>query len=79
MDESSTIRFITKEVVVRILNIDYERASKISLIPVWDSVNAKWAFKFLKYMEKMHISPYPISANSLDASYLKFGDKTESL
>ena len=77
MDESSTIRFITKEVVVRILNIDYERASKISLIPVWDSVNAKWTFKFLKYMEKMHISPYPISANSLDASYLKFGDKTE--
>ena len=79
LDDSQAIRFITKEVIVRVINLDYERASKISIIPVWDSSVSKWGVKFLKYMESMNVSPAPMDVNVTNAaSYFKFGNATTS-
>jgi len=78
IDSNTNVRFMTKEVLVRIVNMDHERASKISLIPVWNASAVKYEFLFMKYMENMEVSPRPQSVNTAPASYIQFGIADEN-
>lgn len=78
VDSTTNIRFLTKEVVVRVVSLDTVKVSKISLIPIWSANDLKYKFMFLRYMESMDESPKPKSVSTESASYLQFGIDGES-
>lgn len=78
VDSTTNIRFLTKEVIVRIITMNFNRASKISFIPVWNQLEAKYEFLFMKYMESLDVSPKPKRVNTDNPTYLQFGIGDES-
>lgn len=69
---SNAIKFISKEFLLRIVAYSSDEISKVSIIPVWNTSERKYTFKFMKYMGNMKTSPIPTSISMDVTNYVAF-------
>ena len=68
---SNAVRFISREATIRIVEVEAMRASKVSIIPMWNAGSNRWEFEYLKYLETMDVSPLPLRVSvSAENTYL---------